>query len=116
MHFLTVTLDMFSVCEVKLLYCINEENAIDLLTYADGLQAQILYGKCVQYITSHTTLFNSDELKDLSPKIKTFIEMQFARYLATVCTYNLVATVYIFANIKEYMQYCIKFNVQSQEF
>ena len=99
MHFLTVTLDMFSVCEVKLLYCINEENAIDLLTYADGLQAQILYGKCVRYITSHTTLFNSDELKDLSPKIKTFIEMQFARYIRSyIC---IVAIVYIFANIKE---------------
>ena len=75
-----LTLDMFSICEVKLLYCINEENAIDLLTYADGLQAQILFGKCVQYITSHTALFNSEELKGLSPKTKTFIEIQFVRY------------------------------------
>ena len=72
---------MFSVCEVKLLYCINEENAIDLLTYAEGLQAQLLYGKCIQFITGHTVQLKSEELNVLSPKTKTFIEGYFLRYV-----------------------------------
>ena len=75
-----ITLDMFSVCEVKLLYCINEDNAVDLLTYADGLQAQLLYGKCVQFIINHAVLHNTD-LNGLSPKTKTFLEGEFVRYL-----------------------------------
>ena len=71
---------MFSVCETKLSSCINEENAIDLLTYADGLQAQLLYVKCVQFITVHTVLHNCDELKGLSPKTRSFLEAEFARF------------------------------------
>ena len=73
--------DMFSVCEVKLLSCINEENAIDLLTYADGLQAQLLYVKCIQFVTVHTALHNSEELKGLSPKTRSFIEGEFSRFV-----------------------------------
>ena len=76
---LTLILDLFSVCEVKLLSCINEENAIDLLTYADGLQALLLYGRCVQFVTVHTALHNSEELKRLSPKTRTFIEGESVR-------------------------------------
>ena len=88
---------MFSICEVKLLYCINEENAIDLLTYADGLQAQILYGKCIQYITSHTVLFNSEELKGLSPRTKTFIEIQFIRYMyVCICIIWCYRCIYVY--------------------
>ena len=76
---LTLILDLFSVCEVKLLSCINEESVIDLLTYADGLQALLLYKRCVQFVTLHTALHNSEELKRLSPKTRTFIEGEFVR-------------------------------------
>ena len=72
---------MFSVCEVKLLSCVTEENAIDLLSYADGLQAQLLYVKCVQFVTVHTALHNSEWLKGLSPKTRSFIEEEFVRFV-----------------------------------
>ena len=82
---------MFSVCEIKLSSCINEENAIDLLTYADGLQARLLYVKCVQFITDHTTLHNCEQLKGLSPKTRSFIEGEFVRFgictNVAICTY-----------------------------
>jgi len=73
--------DLFSVCEAKLVFCIGEENAVSLLTYADVLQAQLLYGKCVQFITSHPSLQMSEEFKHLSLKTRTFIEGEFARYI-----------------------------------
>lgn len=78
---------MFSVCEVQLLSCVSEENAVDLLTYADGLQAQLLYGKCVQFITGHTALCNTKELEGLSPKTRSFIEGEFARYVHIILNY-----------------------------
>jgi len=73
-------LDLFSVCEAKLVLCISEENAVSLLTYADVLQAQLLYGKCVQFITGHPSLQMSEEFKHLSLKTRTFIEGEYARY------------------------------------
>ena len=59
--------------------CISEENAVSLLTYADVLQAQLLYGKCVQFITGHPSLQMSEEFKHLSPKTRTFIEGHIVR-------------------------------------
>ena len=59
--------------------CISEENAISLLTYADVLQAQLLYGKCVQFITSHPSLRMSEEFIHLSLKTRTFIEGDIVR-------------------------------------
>lgn len=78
---------MFSICEIKLLSCINEENAIDLLTYADGLQAQLLYVKCVQFITVHTALHDCEELKRLSLKTRSFLEGEFVRFGINMHTY-----------------------------
>ena len=72
-------LDLFSVCEAKLVFCISEENAVSLLTYADVLQAQLLYGKCVQFITGHPSLQMSEEFKHLSLKTRTFLEAEYAR-------------------------------------
>ena len=60
--------------------CISEENAVSLLTYADVLQAQLLYGKCVQFITGHPSLQMSEEFKHLSLKTRAFIEGDIVRY------------------------------------
>ena len=80
-------LDLFSVCEAKLVFCISEENAVSLLTYADVLQAQLLYGKCVQFITGYPSLQMSEEFKHLSLKARTFIEGEYAR---SVCNIKIV--------------------------
>jgi len=81
--------DLFSVCEAKLVFCISEENAVSLLTYADVLQAQLLYGKCVQFITGHPSLQMSEEFKHLSLKTRIFIEGEYTRSLY-VTFYNLM--------------------------